>query len=129
VARIRRQLPAAAVANLMVDHWEYPGAPNDPPSAGYLSAASTAVSAASIATRAVSALSCAVDLTEADAVERHPCVVNGRLKLTRRLLEHRAWLCVVRHHHQVPPVAGGSVGEATTRRVRGHVQAGLSGGR
>jgi hypothetical protein len=43
-----------------------------------------------------------VDLTESDAVERHPRVVDGRLKLPCGFLKHRAVACAVWDYHQAP---------------------------
>jgi ribosomal protein S18 acetylase RimI-like enzyme len=47
---------------------------------------------------------CTVDLTQTDAVERHSCVVNGRLEFLRSFLKRRAVACVIRKHHQAPSV-------------------------
>src|SRR5580704_19713843 len=46
-----------------------------------------------------------IDLAETDAVERHPCVVDGRLELTHGFLEHRAAASTVWHHHRAPSMA------------------------
>ena len=61
----------------------------------------------------------AVDLAQTDAVERHPCVVNGRLELPRGFLQRQAVACVIRGH-QTPFVPTGSQDWDSTHRHHGH---------
>src|SRR5580693_7720193 len=61
-----------------------------------------------------------IDLAETDTVERHPCVVDGRLELTHGLLKHRAAASSVWHHHRAPSMATRSTDEDTTHSGAGN---------